>query len=32
LLSWELEKLQENTILAMQATYDHALAEIETWA
>ena len=32
MLDWELEKLQENTILAMQATYDQALVEIETWA
>jgi len=32
ILGWELEKLQENTILAMQATYDQAQAELETWA
>ena len=29
LLGWELEKLQENTILAMQATYDQAQAECQ---
>jgi len=32
LLGWELEKLQENTILAMQATYEQAQAELAAWA
>ena len=32
ILGWELEKLQENTILAMQASYEQAQAELTVWA